>query len=51
MEKINKNKIRDIEQQKQLKEAGWKVLIIWECELKPNQRENTLTKITESIIE
>ena len=51
MDKINKNKTRDTEQQKQLQEAGWTVLIIWECELKPKQRESTLAKITESIIE
>lgn len=51
MDKINKNKARDTEQQKQLQDAGWKVLVIWECELKPGNREYTLIKIIESIIE
>lgn len=32
--KLNKNVKRDIENQAELKKAGWKIKIIWECELK-----------------
>ena len=32
--KINRNVERDIENQKKLTDMGWKVLIVWECELK-----------------
>ncbi|MHB9004702.1 MAG: very short patch repair endonuclease [Coriobacteriia bacterium] len=32
--KIERNQLRDTENIKNLRAAGWKVLIIWECELK-----------------
>ncbi|KVL40087.1 very short patch repair endonuclease [Burkholderia territorii] len=32
--KLNKNKERDAENIKNLVEAGWHVLVVWECELK-----------------
>ncbi|MFM9947096.1 MAG: very short patch repair endonuclease [Saprospiraceae bacterium] len=42
LNKINKNKIRDIENINALKTEGWEVEIIWECELKPDKKEETL---------
>ena len=33
-----------------LKEAGWKVLIIWECELKKNVAEENLNKLYDQIV-
>ena len=33
-EKFKKNKERDQRKEKELKEAGWTVLTIWECQLK-----------------
>ena len=33
------------------KEMGWKVLIVWECELKKNVRQERLEKIVEEIRE
>ena len=31
--KLEKNKIRDIKNQDELREAGWQVLVVWECQL------------------
>ena len=33
-QKITRNRVRDIEVQGALAEAGWRVLVIWECALK-----------------
>src|SRR5262249_8522677 len=32
--KLASNRIRDLAKQKELKKRGWKILIIWECQLK-----------------
>ena len=41
-EKITANIERDSRNIKLLEQAGWKVLVVWECELKKNRLENTL---------
>ena len=43
--KIRRNKERDKEEQKQLAAMGWHCITVWECELKPSQREQTLESI------
>lgn len=43
-EKITKNVERDARNVELLKDAGWKVLTVWECELKENPNE-TMEKI------
>lgn len=48
--KINRNVERDKENYKKLTDMGWKVLIIWECKLKKNVRENCLTELCSKII-
>lgn len=45
--KINRNVERDIDNIQKLTEMGWKVIVIWECELKKGKSENTLNKLTE----
>jgi len=40
--KIMRNKERDREVQRELAAMGWHCITIWECELKPAQRELTL---------
>jgi DNA mismatch endonuclease, patch repair protein len=40
--KLDANQARDNAAQVQLKELGWKVLVIWECELKSEQGLTTL---------
>lgn len=43
--KIRRNKERDKEEQHQLATMGWHCITIWECELKPKKREETLDSI------
>ncbi|MBM6758089.1 very short patch repair endonuclease [Bacteroides mediterraneensis] len=43
--KIKQNKIRDQRNKIKLKELGWHVMTIWECQLKPAVREQTLLGI------
>ncbi len=45
LEKINKNKANDAKAMKALKKEGWKIINVWECELKPAKVEKTLTKL------
>lgn len=48
--KITRNVERDQGNYSKLKEAGWKVLIIWECELKKNVAEENLNKLYDQIV-
>ena len=43
--KIKRNQERDIEEQKVLAEMGWHCITVWECELKPSKREDTLESL------
>ena len=43
--KIRRNQVRDIEEQKALAEMGWHCITVWECELKPKVREQTLKSL------
>ena len=43
--KIRRNQERDIEEQKALAEMGWHCITVWECELKPKNREQTLKSL------
>ena len=43
--KINANTANDKKQQTALRKAGWKVITLWECDLKPKQLEKTLQKL------
>ena len=43
--KILRNKERDKEEQRKLAEMGWHCITVWECELKPKQKEQTLDSI------
>ena len=45
VEKIRRNKERDKEEQRRLAEMGWHCITVWECELKPSVREQTLDSI------
>lgn len=45
LNKIEANKQRDLENFCQLKYEGWKVLTIFECELKTQKQEKTLNKL------
>lgn len=43
--KIRRNKQRDKEEQRKLAQMGWHCITVWECELKPSKREDTLNSI------
>ncbi len=47
--KIRKNVERDILNERFLKSAGWKVIVIWECELKNSQRNKALSELVQRI--
>lgn len=47
--KILRNVERDSKNQELLSSAGWKVLLVWECQLKPKQIQNTLDELVEAI--
>lgn len=45
VQKINANKKNDIINLQKLRDSGWKVINIFECELKKDKRESTLQKL------
>ena len=49
MNKIGRNVANDERQQAELTAAGWNVLTVWECELKPAVRERTLKELFSTI--
>lgn len=44
-EKIERNKQRDARNKAELKRMGWRVMTIWECQLKPAVRRQTLLEM------
>jgi DNA mismatch endonuclease, patch repair protein len=48
--KLKANSARDIRKKQALERLGWRVLIIWECELLPKAREKTLKNLYSCII-
>ena len=49
-DKFRKNKERDQKEQQQLKELGWRTIIIWECQLKKPVREKNLQNLYDTIV-
>jgi len=47
--KIYGNKAKDEENKKKLKQLGWRVIIIWECELKRGNRDKTFESLLDRI--
>lgn len=45
LNKINGNIVNDQKASKTLKKGGWKIIVIWECLLKPSKVEKTLTSL------
>lgn len=43
LSKINANEVKDSANTDKLKQENWKVIVLWECELKPDKRQETLT--------
>ena len=47
--KIESNIIRDKINYDTLQKQGWKVILVWECDLKPQKRDSTLAALLSSI--
>jgi DNA mismatch endonuclease (patch repair protein) len=45
LNKINTNKANDTKAIKALKKDGWKIITVWECDLKTAKLEKTLNKL------
>ena len=43
--KIQRNQERDQENYRILQENGWQVIVLWECQLKPKQLEQTMLQV------
>ena len=43
--KIRRNQERDRENYHVLQENGWKVIVIWECQLTPTKLEHTMREV------
>ncbi|WNJ21294.1 very short patch repair endonuclease [Pontibacter sp. G13] len=48
--KIDRNRSRDAAAIEALREEGWRVWVIWECELKKRRRGATLHHLLESLV-
>jgi DNA mismatch endonuclease (patch repair protein) len=49
MEKINTNKQNDINKKKELEYLGWRIITLWECEIKIMNNKSSLSKIIDLI--
>ena len=43
--KIMSNVERDKRNYEQIQKQGWKILVVWECELRPKERDKTLSNL------
>ena len=44
--KFDRNRARDARDQAMLTEMGWQTIVVWECELKPRARDDTIERIS-----
>jgi DNA mismatch endonuclease (patch repair protein) len=47
--KINRNKERDTRQRTLLRKLGWHIIIIWECQLLPSSKKQTLESLDRTL--
>jgi DNA mismatch endonuclease (patch repair protein) len=47
--KLERNRLRDSEHVAVLKSSGWRVMVLWECELKKAVRDETLARLCDKI--
>ena len=47
VEKIEKNHDKDVENRNKLNKSGWKIIVVWECELK----QDSLSRLDEVLLE
>ena len=46
--KIERNRARDVRDRQELEAKGWRVIVVWECELKKSKRDETLERVYRS---
>jgi len=49
LNKINSNKLRDKENRQKLLRSGWKIITVFECELKKGKTSKTLSAIIQKL--
>ena len=49
--KLERNKRHDIENKITLEKQEWKVIVVWECELKKDNKEDRLRRLVEEIVQ
>ena len=49
LNKINTNSTNDLKAMKALKKEGWKIITVWECDLKPTKVEKTLASLLKKL--
>lgn len=49
LKKISGNKQKDLDNLNSLSAAGWKIIAIFECELKKNKRDHTLSQLVNEL--
>ena len=49
LNKINRNKKKDIDDVTQLEKLGWKVIVVWECELTPDKIWDSIKLIVDRL--
>jgi DNA mismatch endonuclease, patch repair protein len=47
--KFDKNQARDVRVEKELADLGWKVVVVWECEIKPRNIEALKTRLQKEL--
>jgi DNA mismatch endonuclease (patch repair protein) len=50
MSKIDGNVQNDLKAMSKLEDMGWKIIIIWECDLKPRKLSETIAKLPGKIV-
>ena len=50
LNKINGNIANDVKAINALQKEGWKIITLWECELKKNKVDKTLAKLPGKIV-
>lgn len=43
--KVQRNRERDLQEYKALHDAGWQVIVIWECQLKSDKIDDTMRNV------
>lgn len=49
LNKFRKNQMRDVEVRRQLEKVGWRILVIWECEVKPRRRTDLEARLLKDL--